>query len=66
MTDPTSCKAAADVLMVQFGRIDVMANNAGLMSLFNVDSLESTLLSVIQCFVSAHLTTVIVARSITP
>lgn len=40
VTDPTSCKAAANALIAQFGRIDVLVNNAGLMPLSSVDSLK--------------------------
>lgn len=40
VTDLGSCEAAARVLIEQFGRIDVLVNNAGLMPLSDVDSLR--------------------------
>lgn len=40
VTDPASCKDAAETLVTQFGRIDVLVNNAGLMPLSDVDSLK--------------------------
>lgn len=41
VTDLSSCGAAARVLIEQFGRIDVLVNNAGLMPLSDVDSLKT-------------------------
>ncbi|WP_198412952.1 SDR family oxidoreductase [Izhakiella australiensis] len=40
VTDPASCKTAAAALIAQFGRIDVLVNNAGLMPLSDIDSLK--------------------------
>lgn len=41
VTDPGSCETAARILVEQFGRIDVLVNNAGLMPLSDVDSLKT-------------------------
>ncbi|MEE3652934.1 MULTISPECIES: SDR family oxidoreductase [unclassified Brenneria] len=40
VTDPASCKTAAEELVAQFGRIDVLINNAGLMPLSDVDNFK--------------------------
>lgn len=40
VTDPASCKAAVQRLITEFGRIDVLINNAGLMPLSDVDALK--------------------------
>lgn len=40
VTDPASCKTAAEQMIAQFGRIDILINNAGLMPLSDVDSLK--------------------------
>lgn len=40
VTDLVSCQEAAKSLIAQFGRIDVLVNNAGLMPLSSVDSLK--------------------------
>ncbi|OUJ01416.1 SDR family oxidoreductase [Acetobacter cibinongensis] len=40
VTDLASCKAAVQTLIAEFGRIDVLVNNAGLMPLSDVDALK--------------------------
>lgn len=40
VTDPASCKTAAEQMIAQFGCIDILINNAGLMPLSDVDSLK--------------------------
>lgn len=40
VSDRASCKAAADVLIARFGRIDALVNNAGVMPLSDIDSLK--------------------------
>ena len=41
VTDPTSCKRAAEALIAAHGRIDVLVNNAGLMPLSDIDSFRT-------------------------
>lgn len=41
VTDLGSCETAARALINQFGRLDVLVNNAGLMPLSDVDSLQT-------------------------
>lgn len=40
VTDPASCRAAVQRLITEFGRIDILINNAGLMPLSDVDALK--------------------------
>lgn len=40
VTDLASCKAAVQRLITEFGRIDILINNAGLMPLSDVDALK--------------------------
>jgi len=40
VTNPAACKAAAEALIEQFGRIDVLVNNAGLMPISDMDNLK--------------------------
>jgi NADP-dependent 3-hydroxy acid dehydrogenase YdfG len=40
VTDPTSCKLAVEQLIAQYGHIDILINNAGLMLLADIDSLK--------------------------
>lgn len=40
VTDPASCRAAVQRLITEFGQIDILINNAGLMPLSDVDALK--------------------------
>jgi len=41
VTDPASCKAAAEKLIAAHNRIDILVNNAGLMPLSDIDSFKT-------------------------
>ncbi|WP_197434911.1 SDR family oxidoreductase [Agrobacterium vitis] len=40
VTDPASCRDAAERIIAKYGRVDVLVNNAGLMPLSDIDSLK--------------------------